>query len=349
MQAQILVHERDGGIPIVGPDRRQGSQRIGTEALGRLLAGFAMEPLVGHFGEPLADLPVGLGQVGDLAPRPEVLAQVADAGPLHFSLLPGRGHMTGARHKAVFAGEGKKARMEADQVAFVLGHRGGQVVVGQLARYPAQHLEGVEVAADEGLETLAMRELHVQHAAVALYQREGVQLALVALIVERTEMAPVDLEAIPGRQLDPHIGPPGGSGAHLAQVLLEDGDAAVVALGPQALQDHDRAGFRVLLQRGGDGGFEGVEFAWARAADRGRRWPEQIAGYGAAVEMEVARDPAERPLLVEMQAMNGVDLLGRQHGWGPSSVMGQFRGEHQQDVLCKTEPGRPADPQVVER
>ena len=47
----------------------------------------------------------------------------------------------------------------------------------------------MDVAAEEGLETLAMRELHVQRAAVALYQREGAELALVALIVERAAAA----------------------------------------------------------------------------------------------------------------------------------------------------------------
>jgi hypothetical protein len=43
------------------------------------------------------------------------------------------------------------------------------------------------VAADEGLEALAVSELDVEQAAVALDQAEGIELALVALIVERVE------------------------------------------------------------------------------------------------------------------------------------------------------------------
>lgn len=36
--------------------------------------------------------------------------------------------MTGTRDKTAFAGEGEKARMEADEVALVFGNRGGHVV-----------------------------------------------------------------------------------------------------------------------------------------------------------------------------------------------------------------------------
>jgi len=55
------------------------------------------------------------------------------------------------------------------------------------------------MAPHEGLEALTVRELGVHHAAMAFHQREGVQLALVAGVVERAEVPPVDLETISRR------------------------------------------------------------------------------------------------------------------------------------------------------
>ncbi len=99
---------------------------------------------------------------------------------LHFAFFPAARHIAGTGKEAVFAGEGEKARKEADQAAIMFGDRGGQIVVGDLARDAAQKREGMHVTADEGLEALAVSELQIQHPAVAFDQAEGVQLAHVA-------------------------------------------------------------------------------------------------------------------------------------------------------------------------
>ncbi len=53
------------------------------------------------------------------------------------------------------------------------------------------------MATHDGLEALAVSELDIEHPAVTLDETEGVKLALVALVVEGSEVAPVDLEALP--------------------------------------------------------------------------------------------------------------------------------------------------------
>ena len=109
--------------------------------------------------------------------------------------------IAGLRIEAILAGEGEKARKEADQAAVVLGDGGGQIVIGDFARDAAQRRERMHVTADEGFEALAVGELQIQHAAVRFDQGESVELAFVAGIVECAEVPPIDFEALAGRRL----------------------------------------------------------------------------------------------------------------------------------------------------
>ena len=52
----------------------------------------------------------------------------------------------------------------------------------------------MDVAADEGLEALTVRELQIHLAAVAFDQAKGVKLARGAVVNQRAEVAPVDIE-----------------------------------------------------------------------------------------------------------------------------------------------------------
>src|ERR1035441_10875800 len=93
--------------------------------------------------------------------------------------------MAGAREESTLTGKGEKARMESNQIALVFGDGRSQIVVNQVARNATQRLKRMNMAAHECFEALTVRELDVHHAAVAFHQREGVQLALVAGVVER--------------------------------------------------------------------------------------------------------------------------------------------------------------------
>ena len=113
---------------------------------------FPMLAPVGDFGEPLARLAIDIIQIREAARGPEVLANTADAGPLHFSFLPTRGWIAGTRDEAELAREGEKARLKTYQPAIVFGDCGGQVGVPDFAARAAQHLESMHATAHEGLE-----------------------------------------------------------------------------------------------------------------------------------------------------------------------------------------------------
>jgi hypothetical protein len=133
VQAEIFVDESFHGIAIVVRNDRQRTQGIGLESIDGALTGFAVQSLVGDFRQPVPRLAIHIMQIGELPQWPETLARMADDA-LHFSFFPTCRNVAGFRIKAVFAGEGEKARKETDQTAVVLGDSGRQIVVGDLAR-----------------------------------------------------------------------------------------------------------------------------------------------------------------------------------------------------------------------
>ena len=100
--------------------------------------------------------------------------------------------------------------MESHQIAVMLRDGRGEIVVPKLASDASHCRESMQVAAHEGFETLAMGELNVEFAAVAFHQAECVKLARCAGIVQRAEVAPIDVEAVARRRLHADIGSPGG-------------------------------------------------------------------------------------------------------------------------------------------
>ena len=229
---------------------------------------------------------------------------------------PGAG-ITGTRVKVVFAGEGEEARLEAHQTAIVFGDGGQQIVVPTFTGHSAQGLKGVLVATREGFKTLAVGELDIEHAAVGLDQAEGVELALIALIVERVKVAPVDLEALAGRGFHAHEGTRGrAGGTHAPQVAVQDGVPAGITGRAQALQDDDSRGVRVLFQQFGDERLESIELAGARTMHRQGHGCRQILFNRARGQVELAGDAARRPMLAARETMNFVDLITLEHACG---------------------------------
>ena len=93
----------------------------------------------------------------------------------------------------------------------------------------AQNLKTMQVATDESLETLTMGELDEEHPAVSFDQTEGIEVALVAGIVQRAEVAPVDLEALSGSGLHAHEGAGRMRRAlQLADVISQNGNSTIV-------------------------------------------------------------------------------------------------------------------------
>src|ERR1035438_7691018 len=191
-----------------------------------------MEAHLGALGQPLSSLAVHIVQVGEFAQRPELLAPLSDASAFHFPLSPAGSRIASPRDEVVFAGERQEARVEAHQAAIMFGHGGGQVVIEDFPAHAVESCKGVDVATYEGLKTLAVGELQIRHPAMPIDQREGIQLTLVALVVESAEVSPVHLEAFAGLRFHTHKGALGlWLRAYLVDVVASDGGGARLADG----------------------------------------------------------------------------------------------------------------------
>ena len=149
----------------------------------------------------------------------------------------------------------------------------------------------------ESLKALAVGEFHVEHAAVCFDQTKGVELALIALLVERAEVTPVDLEALTGGRLHTHERARcGRRPPRLLQVLAQDAVAARIASRLQALEDDAARSARVSLQQRGDERLEGIELAGAGPMNGQGHEREEILFNGASAQVEMTSDTAhERP------------------------------------------------------
>src|SRR5205823_8547216 len=132
-QTKIFVDERFSCVAVVVRDDRQRPQRFWFESFERALAGFAMQTLIGDFGQPLPRLTIDVVQIGELAQGPEVLAKIPD-GALYFSFFPAAGRIAGMREESIFTGEGEESRKEADETTVVFDDGSGQIVVGDFTR-----------------------------------------------------------------------------------------------------------------------------------------------------------------------------------------------------------------------
>jgi hypothetical protein len=287
-ETEIGVNQSQGGVAIVGIGGGQRPQAIGPEPLVGTLAGFPMQALVGNFGQPLASLAVDIGQVSELAEGPEVLADIADATPLDFAFFPGGAHMTSPGVKVVLASEGQKAGIEADDLAVMLEDGAQEVVIGSLAGHASHEVESMLVAACESLIALAVGELQIQTPAVTLDQAKRIQLALVALVVERSEVAPIDLKALARFDLDPQESARSRQLLALgSDILVQNGSAAAVTQRRDPLAEDHTTGRGILAEQICEGLFVGIEFAGTlgSAARSERRVEILLDGPASHVEM----------------------------------------------------------------
>ena len=222
--------------------------------------------------------------------------------------------MTGAGDEGILAGKGQKARIEAHQVPFVLGNGGGQIVEPEFSCTASELFEGVNMAAHERLETLAVSELEIHLAAVALHQAESVEFAGSTVVEQGSEVTPIDIEAFAGTGFDADIGAaPSGFGAPGPQVVSDNGFSTVITQRAKTLSNDRRPRVRVLLQQFGDSRFEGIEFTGPVAACGSRSGIFDVFGDSAPANVEVGGDFAQRPPLHTVQTVKGVDLIRSEH------------------------------------
>ena len=293
----------------------KGRRASALKSIDGALARFAVLPLIGDFREPLPCLAIHIVQIGELPQGPETLARIPD-GALHFSFFPTRRHIAGLRIKAILAGESEKAREETDQAAVVFGDGSGQIVIGDFTRDAAQRRERMHVTADEGFKALAMGELQIQHAAVRFHQGESVELAFVARHSPVRRSAPNRLRsarraAAPSAERRGWVSIADERRVHTSRRIAVP---ALVAQRPQPLFHDGRRSGGVLFQPFGDGGFEGIELAFALPLRGPLCRRIQIFFDGAPAHAQMPFDLADRPALGPVQAVQVVDLIGREHG-----------------------------------
>src|SRR5580658_2947431 len=163
-----------------------------------------MLALVGDLLNPLARWCMDIGQIAERTQRPEVLAYIAN-GSFDLAFLPRCGDMTSARDESVVAGESEKARIEPHQVALMFSDSRREIVEPKFAGTALKGFECMDVAADERLEVLAMRELQVHLAARAFHPAERVQLARSTVVQQSAEVPPVDIETFAGARLHANV------------------------------------------------------------------------------------------------------------------------------------------------
>ena len=160
-------------------------------------------------------------------------------------------------------------------------------------------------------------------------------------------MPPVDLEAIARQRFHAHVSAAGGRlGADLVQIVLQDGDAAIEAAPAQPLQNHDCAGVGILLQQFTDGGMKRLQLAGSLQPGTWLRRLDEIFGYGAPVQVQVAGDLSQRPFLVPVKVVNLVDLFVAQHGGGLILLSGKT-GADARALLFARFRGRGLNPSTI--
>jgi hypothetical protein len=97
------------------------------------------------------------------------------------------------------------------------------------------------------------------------------------------------------------------------EVILNDGDTAVVAKWPQMLRNHRRIRGGILPKHVIDGLLENVEFAAAVAVAWWGGWCVQVFGNRSTANPQMTGDFTRRPFFDEVKAVNLTDLFRWEH------------------------------------
>jgi len=192
----------------------------------------------------------------------------------------------------------------------------------------------------EGFEALAVSELDIHHSAVRIDQSESIELARIARVSERAEVAPVNFESFPGHRLHAHEGAAGSRlRTHLADIFLEDARAAGITERTQALFDDGGRDLRVLLQPFGDIALERIEFARTAAQRRSLRRRFEVLADRSPAHFQMAFDFADGPALGPVKPVQVIDLFGVEHRLVP--LCGRIDGHTSRVLFARRRYGTP--------
>src|SRR6266536_1536380 len=281
-------------------------------------------PLVRHLVAPRPSSPVEVLERGEGCSFEEGLPHVTD-GSLHLALLVALTRGTRTRLEVVVRAQLDEARVEVNGAALPLQHGRLEVVVEDHARHAGEEVEGGHVAAEEVLLALVEEKLEEEGPGEGERHHETRQSALGAPDGHLSEVGPVHLRLLTGqtdqaqerlfaRRTEPRH--------HAAQAL----NGAHVA----ALADHHQESRRpqawVPLQRLAQEGQVGIEAAGAKSLRPVQRIGLHRRADGVAVHAKLRGDGADLPVLGEVQAADGGDLLRIEHARLPREWIDQRPG-----------------------
>jgi hypothetical protein len=145
----------------------------------------------------------------------------------------------------------------------------------------------MEKAAMEGFLSLGVSEFQVEEAAMAFEDGQAVEFPVGLSIGHGSKMAPVYLALLAGKGFKADEGlflVEGSSNA--VEIVLEDGDSLVKALGSDPLQDDGRRGCGIDVQEPLDLFLEGIQFACPLDGDSFGVWVLEIFSDGFGAEMK---------------------------------------------------------------
>jgi hypothetical protein len=234
---------------------------------------------------------VGLGlevrEVLERAQGPEVVSDIVDHALFHFALFLGAIRVAGPGDNGKGTEEVQEGFVKADEGSYSLGYGGQHVIGDELFGCALEETEGMEKAAVEGLLSLGVGEFQVEEAAVAFEDGQTVELPLGLPIGHGSQMAPVYLALLAGKGFKADEGlflfevP-----SNAVEIVLDDGDAPIKALGSDPLQDDGGRGCGIDVQESFDLFLEGVQFACPLYGDFFGGWVMEIFSDGFGAEME---------------------------------------------------------------
>jgi len=242
---------------------------------------------IGYLIAPLVGLGLKVREVLERAQGPEVVSDIVDHTLFHFALFVGAIEVAGPGDNSEGAEEVQESFVKADEGSDSLGYGGQHVIGDQFFGCALEETEGMEKAAVEGFLSLGVGEFQVEEAAVAFEDSQAVELPLGLSIGHGSKMAPVYLALLAGKGFKADEGfflferP-----SNAMEIVLEDGNPPLKALGSDALKDDGRRGGGIEVQESLDLLPEGVQFAGPLDGDSLGVWVPEIFSDGFGAELE---------------------------------------------------------------
>jgi hypothetical protein len=218
---------------------------------------------------------------------PEVVADIVDDALFYFPLFVGAMRVAGPGDNGQRAEEVQEGFVKADEGSDSFGYGGQHVIGDQFFGCALEETEGMEKAAVEGFLSLGVGEFQVEEAAVAFEDGQAVELPLGLSIGQGSKMAPVYLALFAGKGFKADEGLFLFEGSSEAmEIVLENGNPSIKALGSDPLQDDGRRGCRIEVQEPFDFLPEGGQFAGPLSGDSLGGRVLEIFSDGFGTEME---------------------------------------------------------------